>query len=284
MAEIICNEIAILMATYNGEKYLCEQVNSILAQTYQDWHLYIHDDGSKDNTIAIIKEYINQYPEKITLLDYPSQGGACLNFLSMLEKVDAPYYMFCDQDDVWLNDKVDISIKKMKVSEEKEGSKPIIVFSDLIVVDCLLNTIAPSFHKFAGIFPQFIQSFDDLAATVLAPGCSMLINAHSKHCIKQPATKATMHDAWITACVASKHGKLVYIPQPLLLYRQHSQNTLGARAFSQVTFLYRISNLYNILKNNYAHLIMLQDIGYGSIIKYIKYRIIYKKKIANYLR
>ena len=282
MEKIANNDIAILMATYNGEKYLSEQIDSILAQTCLDWHLYFHDDGSKDNTVAIIKDYIRRYPQKMTLLDYPSQGGACRNFLSMLERIEAPYYMFCDQDDVWLTDKIDLSIKTMQNNEKTAPNTPIIVFSDLIVTDSSLNTIAFSFHKYAGIYPQYIQSFNDLAATVLTPGCSMLINACSKYCIKYPATKATMHDAWIVACVASKCGKIVYIARPLLLYRQHSQNTLGARDFKQVTLWYRLSHLYNIIKSNYAHFMMLRDIGYGSIIKYIKYRIIYKKNIANH--
>ena len=100
------NSIAILMATYNGETYLKEQIDSLLAQTCQDWHLYVHDDGSKDGTVAIVKGYAEQYPEKVTLLDYPPQGGPCKNFLSMMEKVEAPYYMFCDQDDVWMPEKL----------------------------------------------------------------------------------------------------------------------------------------------------------------------------------
>ena len=69
------NNIAILMATYNGERYLKEQINSLLAQTYQDWHLYVHDDGSADNTVTIVKDYAKHYPDKVTLLEYPSQGG-----------------------------------------------------------------------------------------------------------------------------------------------------------------------------------------------------------------
>ena len=112
--ELRNEQIAILMATYNGEKYLGEQIDSILAQSYQDWHLYIHDDGSRDNTAAILRQYATDYSEKITILDYPSQGGACRNFLSMLEKVDAPYYMFSDQDDIWLHEKIEIEFKKIK--------------------------------------------------------------------------------------------------------------------------------------------------------------------------
>ena len=123
------------MATYNGEKYLREQVDSIISQTCQDWHLYIHDDGSKDSTIAIIKDYICQYPDSITLLDYPPQGGACKNFLSMLDKVEAPYYMFCDQDDVWLPEKIALSLEEMKRQEALHPQKPVVIHTDLHIVD-----------------------------------------------------------------------------------------------------------------------------------------------------
>ena len=83
--------IAILMATYNGERYLAEQIDSLMAQTYQDWHLYVHDDGSQDGTVDILNSFASAHPDKITLLDYPKAGGACKNFMSMLERVEAPY-------------------------------------------------------------------------------------------------------------------------------------------------------------------------------------------------
>jgi glycosyltransferase involved in cell wall biosynthesis len=96
--------IAILMATYNGEKYLGEQIDSLLAQTNMDWQLYIHDDGSTDNTQAILQEYAQKH-SNIHILEYESQRGAMKNFLSLLQRVEADYYMFCDQDDVWLKQK-----------------------------------------------------------------------------------------------------------------------------------------------------------------------------------
>ena len=82
------NNIAILMATYNGEKYLREQIDSIVSQSSNLWHLYIHDDGSTDGTIKLLNDYANRYPERITIMDYPSQGGALQNFMSLLEKVE----------------------------------------------------------------------------------------------------------------------------------------------------------------------------------------------------
>ena len=143
--------IAILMATYNGEKYLGEQIDSLLAQTYKDWHLYIHDDGSTDNTNAILQEYAQKH-SNIHVLEYESQRGAMRNFLSLLQRVEADYYMFCDQDDVWLKEKVELSFEEMKRQEAACQGKPIIVYTDLYVTDaipfgrrsvCIRNLLLP---------------------------------------------------------------------------------------------------------------------------------------------
>ena len=136
---------AILLATYNGEKFLREQLDSLLQQTYSDWTLYIHDDGSTDSTKEIIKEYEQKY-ENITMLRYPSQKGAKNNFMSLLERVEANYYLFCDQDDVWRKDKVEKEMARMMVLEKDFPGKPVLVFSDLYVVDINLNiTYAQNF-------------------------------------------------------------------------------------------------------------------------------------------
>ena len=99
------------MATYNGAKYLREQIDSILSQTNDQWHLYIHDDGSKDGTVEILNDYATRCPETVTVLDYPSQDGALQNFMSLLEKVEADYYMFSDQDDVWFPEKIEKQVQ-----------------------------------------------------------------------------------------------------------------------------------------------------------------------------
>ena len=125
--------IAILMATYNGENYLREQIDSILCQTNQDWTLYVQDDGSKDATLDIIKSYDD---ERIVLVDVGlTRQGACMNFMSLLNMVESEYYMFCDQDDVWFVDKVEKSLGRMKKEEMYYGKdKPILVFSDASVI------------------------------------------------------------------------------------------------------------------------------------------------------
>ena len=129
------DKIAILMATYNGEKYICQQIDSILSQTCKDWELYIHDDGSTDNTIAAVESYVEKYPDKIHLIDGKSTGGAKYNFFYMFGQVEAPYYMTCDQDDVW---------KKNKMSEIErvfEDPKVMAVVHDAQIVDEKLSSL-----------------------------------------------------------------------------------------------------------------------------------------------
>ncbi|MBR4154305.1 MAG: glycosyltransferase [Paludibacteraceae bacterium] len=107
--------VAILMATYNGAKYLREQIDSLFVQTYRDWTLYIQDDGSKDATLDIIKEYSD---ERIVLVDVGlTRQGAGMNFMSLLNMVESEYYMFCDQDDVWFEDKMEKELARMKEIE-----------------------------------------------------------------------------------------------------------------------------------------------------------------------
>lgn len=143
--------IAILMATYNGEKYLQEQIDSILSQTYTDWTLYIQDDGSSDNTIGIINSYI-QKEKKCVLIDRGlTRQGAGMNFMSLLNIVESQYYMFCDQDDIWLPNKIVISLNKIKEEENKHKDTPIIVHTDRTHVDSQLNTICKSEFNPRGI-------------------------------------------------------------------------------------------------------------------------------------
>lgn len=272
--------IAILMATYNGEKFLREQIDSLFTQTYQDWHLYVHDDGSTDSTISIVKEYIDNHPGRITLMDYPSQGGACKNFLSMLDRVDAPYYMFCDQDDVWLPEKIEREYSEIRELERREVSlKPIVVYSNLIVTDSDLNIISPSLWEIAGIYPEFVNSFGEMAANTLMSGCTMIFN-HSVKQIMPPYTdKITMHDAWIACCVTKNNGVLYPIKQPTIYYRQHSSNALGAQDIRNPTLRQRLMRFTTSYSRNRRHYLMLRELSYGSIFKYIYYKLVYRKKI-----
>lgn len=269
------NSIAILMATYNGERYIKEQLDSLTRQTFTNWHLYIHDDGSTDHTPDLIRTFARQHPN-VTILDYESQKGAKDNFLSLLQRVEADYYMFADQDDVWHEQKVELSWEEMQKLESQHPGLPLIVHTDLYVTDASLHILKESFWAASNIHPSLLTRFHDLAATTPATGSAMLFNHKAKEATVIPAPLATMHDAWVTACVLSQGGIIHAIPQPMVYYRQHESNVLGASDASRITWGYRLRHFKEMLKKNSVHYKMLQALGYGSIARYIIHKIKYK--------
>lgn len=271
-------KIAILLATYNGEKYIAEQIHSLLTQTMQGWTLYVHDDGSTDGTVKILEEFRLQYPQ-IKILDYPSQGGAKDNFLSLVDRVEADYYFFCDQDDVWFPQKVQLTMERMTYLEQSNQGKPIVVHSDLIVTDDELNVIHESFLQYSGIHPEFLTTFNQAPVSGLTTGCTMCFNSKAKLSILHPYTDALMHDYWVTLCTLRCGGIVSLINSPLLYYRQHGSNTLGAKDRAQLTITSRIHNIRRIVANHYKRSKMLKALHYGSYFKFILYKLLYKYRI-----
>ena len=142
--------IAIIMGVYNGEKYIKEQIGSIIAGDCKDWKLFIFDDGSKDNTENIVKEFVRSYPDKIYFEKNRENLGAAGNFFNGTKRVkaelapEAEYFCFSDQDDVWVEDKLSRSLAKIK---EIEGGRPALVFSDVAITDKNLKVTADSYFK-----------------------------------------------------------------------------------------------------------------------------------------
>jgi glycosyltransferase involved in cell wall biosynthesis len=269
------------MATYNGGKHLVDQIESLLAQSCKDWTLFVHDDGSTDNTLSILENYSGKYPDKIIVFDYPSQGGSCKNFLSIMQHTDANYYMFCDQDDVWLQEKIELTFKAMQEQEKQNKGKAIVVCSDMFITDTNLKIIHPSRNTYSYLHPQYIRVFDDCAPTAGVTGCTMMFNRKAKGCCVFPVQKYAFHDNWITICTLRSGGILHYIDQPLMYYRQHDNNTLGAgiHSASSVDFKYRITHLSTIIRRHYEQYMLLRSLGYGSVVKYISHTLDYKRRL-----
>ena len=221
-------EIAIIIATYNSANYIIELLESLERQTYTNFSCYIHDDGSSDETMDLISEYKKCSQMDIRILNYPYVGSAKGNFFSMLNYVNEPYIMFCDHDDVWLDFKVEKSIKKIKEVEGGCTNRPVLVFSDLVVVNENLETIANSFMKYGGLRPDRIKT-NQLLIENMAPGCTMIANK----ALYSLARKITdnnsimMHDHFFML-VVSCFGGVEFLDEPLLLYRQHGDNEVGA--------------------------------------------------------
>ncbi len=271
---ITTNNIAILLATYNGALFIQEQLNSLLSQSYPDWQLFIHDDGSTDNTPSILKEYASQHP-RIHILNYPPTGGACQNFMSLLNQVDAPYYMFCDQDDVWLPNKIEREMELMQQCEQQYPNKPIIIHSDLQVVDSALRTICSSFWKYEHIQLERYQRWEDFSHGCLTTGCTMLFNDKVKELSLPMSNSALMHDEWVTLCVIAHDGIIAPLLQATILYRQHNDNTLGAQnAVHRHSVKYLCSHIGQILRANIAHYKQMKAIRPISIFSYIKHKLL----------
>lgn len=218
-------KIAILLATYNGEIYLPELLNSLLAQSFQDFCCFIHDDGSDDETIKIIKYYCERYPQKFVLVEGGSTGGAKSNFMYLLNQVEADMYMFCDQDDIWLPNKIELTYLQMK---DQYKTMPVVVYTDLKIVDAELNIIDSSYYHYTAKNPDRNDLIDLLKSNVTV-GCTMMINRilRNKALELDEIHNIFMHDWWISL-IAAATGKLIFLNQPTILYRQHGNNSVGA--------------------------------------------------------
>lgn len=242
--------IDILLATYNGEKYLKEQIDSLLNQSYQDWHLIVGDDCSKDRTLDILEWYRELYPNKIEIhVNEVPSGGAKHNFYNLMTFSKGDYIMFCDQDDVWLENKIEITLKKMITAEEKYGRDvPILVHSDLCVVDSKLNVINKSLFAMQNLDYRK-NRINKLLVSNIVTGCTMMINRSLKIKAKNKPDTFVMHDMWL-ALVASVFGKIKYINDSTILYRQHSNNSVGAKDVNSLMYiLMKISSIRDVKKN-----------------------------------
>lgn len=232
--------VGIVMATYNGEKYVREQIESILGNTYTEWKLWLWDDGSKDSTVSILKEYEEKYPGKIIVYQNQENLGVVQNFLLGAKRCDTDYIMFCDQDDVWKKDKIRKTLEAMRETEEKEGADyPVTVFSDVVVVDSELRKIHPSFYQVSKLNTKKLDLNHLLMENKLI-GCTIMMNSPVKKLLTNLPKSARVHDWWI-ALITSAFGKIVYLPEATMLYRQHENNVIGNENF--------LSYIQNRLRN-----------------------------------
>lgn len=226
---MIKEKIDILMPTYNGEKYLREQLDSILNQTYKDIRIIISDDCSKDSTPEILKEY-KEKDERVEIYLQEKNLGVVKNIEFLLTKVENPLYMLADQDDVWLINKIEKSVEKLN----KENAD--LVFGDLEVVDKNLETMYPSFGDFMLLnrkINKYINSYKVNYLYNCVTGCTLLSKKEFIDKILPLPTysKYLIHDYWIGLVVAL-NGKLTYMPEKYIKYRQHGNNEVGTNKIS----------------------------------------------------
>lgn len=267
--------IAILLTTFNSEKHLRPQLDSLFAQSWQDFKIYVHDDGSDDNTLQILTEYQLKYPQLILLHDRQAGRKAKGSFMWLLENTRADYYMFCDHDDVWLSDKIEKTYTKMRACEQARPGKAVVINTDLKVVDEQLNEISPSFWAYNKIRPALLKSFEYLTVCNAFTGCTMMINQAAKELALPISEKALMHDKWIALKVAAAGGILESIHEATVLYRQHGNNQIGARKIGLAHYFIQLKSLAATRKENRATLEMSRAIQRFSWPKYLLYKALY---------
>jgi glycosyltransferase involved in cell wall biosynthesis len=279
-------EIAILLATYNGEKFICAQLDSIFNQSYEDWTIYVRDDGSTDNTVSIIKEYQTKYPGKIEIIQDNLGGLGCRDqFLHLLNVVDAKYYMFCDQDDVWLDNKIEKSITRIKQLERKYPQKAIMVGSDCLMCGPNLEVINESCWDHLRINPDKFLTKNGICVYPFVTGASMILNNRVKTILpKLPQglpKNRPMYDWWVLLQVY-KHGIVDLLHESTRYYRQHNNNVSGGIDKLDTSYIHKLSKIRKVLHANKVRMQVLQTIGYGSSVKYYFYKLIYLFKMMRY--
>lgn len=262
--------IAILMATYNGSKFLSEQIDSIKNQDNTDWTLYIQDDGSTDNTLDIINSYKD---DRIKLIDVGlSHQGPCMNFMSLLNMVESDYYMFCDQDDVWLPHKISISLMRIQKNEIK--TKPCLVYTDKTRVDENLNILIKEEYNRIGFEQERIEKIlqqrntrDLILLRATAAGCTMLFNYATKK-VAFPFYNVRYQDSVIMLAVSKNNGIISTILEPTMLYRVHSHNTVGCQGDRPL--INRVKNFHQMINDNFRAFYLWKIYGGGSLLSFLK--------------
>lgn len=254
-------KVAILMSTYNGEKYIDEQISSIQKQTFKSWHLYVRDDGSTDNTKEIVRRY-SKHDSRIVLVESNENLRPARSFLKLLNDVDADYYFFCDQDDYWLKTKLSTMLNEIK---KYDNSIPQLVYCNL---KCVNQDLEPSDYDFDNLIGT-ISGVNRFIGNDI-PGCVMVINEAAKRVVTQnkPNYKnIEMHDWWI-ALIVEVFGEIHFLNQRLIYYRQHGDNAIGAGAAKRGNIFYRIFKTDFVNNKKEIIEIFLQDMEFRKVFDY----------------
>ena len=231
-------KVEILLATYNGERYLREQLDSILEQDYENWVIRACDDASTDGTYEILQEYQTKYSDKFIIgKNETGFGSAKKNFMNLIKNSSCDYVMCCDQDDIWLPNKISLTMQEMKKNEQ--SNKPILVHTDLKVVDSELNVLSDSFFEHSNFRKEF--ALNEVLIQNFVTGCTMLMNRPMIELMRRvdDCDNILMHD-WVASVLATSVGRVAFVDKPTMLYRQHAINSVGAKKYGLALFLSKL--------------------------------------------
>lgn len=224
-------DVDVVLATYNGARFLPDFLASVERQVGVRWRLVARDDGSSDNTLPILDAFAKRHPGRVRVLQRQrdEMRGAVANFSAVAALSDAPYLCFADQDDVWRDDKLACMLAEIRrIEEANPAATPILLHSDLEVVDAGLQTVSPSFVAYQGLDPLHGSALPRLLVRNVVTGCATMANAALRDLALPVPVTAVMHDWWL-ALVAASAGRLHYMDCPLVKYRQHGGNAVGAQ-------------------------------------------------------
>jgi glycosyltransferase involved in cell wall biosynthesis len=246
--ELTNPQVEVLMATWNGASFLEEQLDSLFGQTFRDFRLIVRDDGSADATLEIVERYKANYPGQVVIERNPERLGPCRNFAMLAQESTAPYVAFCDQDDIWREDKIATSLAAMKTAEKEHGTEvPVLVFSDMTLVDEKRRMLVPSLWKMAHLDPQR-ANLGSMLVQNLVTGCTAMANRSLIRQASPIPQDAQMHDVWL-GLVAAAFGILRPLNDPMVQYRQHERNAVGTgRRWEPRDLLTRLRRDYQMVK------------------------------------
>lgn len=273
--------IDILIPTYNGAKYLDAQFHSIFEQDYKDWRILVRDDGSSDGTERIIAKWQELYPDKVLEIKGDSRGlGVSQSFGYLIAHSTSPYLMLCDQDDYWHPEKITKSLLAIQRAEnELDTSVPMLVCTDLEIVDSDLKTISPSFWKDRKDSPTILRDFEKLIAHSVITGNTMMLNRSAANIAIPIRTDFFLYDQWISIKVA-RFGKIIFLDEPLVKYRQHDSNVLGSFRFSK-SYLFKKMKFIPYYIRSWLKLKHELEMEF-SVRKVLGFKIVYNlKKVFN---
>ncbi|MBP2547686.1 glycosyltransferase involved in cell wall biosynthesis [Neorhizobium galegae] len=218
------DHVAILMGTYQGEEFLPQQLTSLQRQTHTNWSLWVSDDGSTDRTLDIVEQFSRKADAPVHTLEGPRRGFLP-NFMALLARpeIDADYYAFCDQDDLWHDDKIEHALAWLKA---QPAARPALFCSRTRIVDHTgaVTGFSPLFRRPPSFANALVQS--------IAGGNTMVMNRAARDLIVRAGADVTVpsHDWWSYILVSGAGGSVHYDPVPKIDYRQHGANQVGSNS------------------------------------------------------
>lgn len=240
--------ICIALCAFNGENFLREQLKSVLEQNLKPDEVVVCDDGSSDGTLRLVSEFQKTKYFPVLIHKNEARLGVVGNYSRALGLCRGDYVALCDQDDIWLPQKLALSLKAIHKAEQEHGKNiPILVHSDLKVISSSGKLLASSFMQQQHLKHIDFQPLWTLLVQNFVTGCTVLVNRPLLEEALPIPPAAVMHDWWL-ALIAAARGKIVFIPEHTVLYRQHGSNVVGAKRFYSSKNLVKLFRLEEIEK------------------------------------